>query len=322
MQSTILDNPLVSFCILTYNQEKYIKDACMGAFGQDYPNLEIVISDDCSSDSTWDIVLELVSQYNGPHKLVLNKNEKNLGIRENCNKVLYELATGEIILLAGGDDVSLPERTRVTVDTMIKCPELSSVSFKSLQVDQELNPIHQSKWHEISAGYTTVLTLSDYIENDNLYIFSGESRALRRTVINAFPPLKYSRAEDIYLFLRSIYLGSIAYIRLPLVKYRQHDESVMGKSRNAATMNKRLSRVKRKRKWKNDIERFNNTTKKQLWTDLQYAVEHGYIIKDHEPYVANKLAKVEKWLMPQKDLSLCQKVLRKCWRIVKKISKT
>ena len=320
MQSTsISEKPLVSFCILTYNQENYIENACLGAFEQDYPNLEIIISDDCSSDNTWNIVLDLVSHYNGPHKIILNKNEKNLGIRENCNKVLYGLSKGEIILLAGGDDVSLPKRSSITVDTMMRYPELSSLSFQSLIVDEHLNPINQSAWNEISAGYTTILTLSDYIHDGNLFIFSGESRALKRSVINAFPPLKYSRAEDIYLFLRSLYLGPIAYIRQPLVKYRQHDESIMGKSRNSESFNKRLSQADRRKLWEKNLEIFNNTTKKQLWTDLYYAVEHGYIKKDYEPFVTCKLTNVEKWLMPKKESNLSQKVLHKCSRSVKKI---
>lgn len=318
----ISDKPLVSFCVLTYNQEKYIRDACIGAIEQDYPNLEIIISDDCSSDNTWNVVLDATSQYKGPHKIVLNRNEKNLGIREHCNKVLYELAKGDMILLAGGDDVSLPERTEVTVETMLRNPELSSVSFRSQKVDKDLNPISQGAWDEMSEGYTTILTLDDYVRNSNLFIFSGESRALRRIVIDAFPPLQYSRAEDIYLFLRSLYVGSIAYIRKPFVLYRQHDDSIMGKSRNEELKNKKLSRLQKKEMWKSRIESFSLTTKRQMREDFLYAVEQGYIKKEQELFVAEKLNKVEEWLMPKKDPSICQKVVKRVRRIVKKAVKT
>lgn len=321
MQSMIMDKPLASFCIMTYNQEKYIKDACMGAFGQDYPNLEIIISDDCSTDGTWNVVLDTVSLYHGSHKIVLNKNEKNIGIRENCNKCLYELAKGEIILLAGGDDVSLPERTRVTVETMLNNPELSSVSFKSQKVDKEMNPILEGAWSDISTGYTSVLTLSDYIQNSNWFIFSGESRALRKNVVSAFPPLSYSKAEDIYLFLRSLYLGPIAFIRMPLVKYRQHDESVMGKSRKNTMSSTKMSYNQKKERWEKSMETFNSTTKMQIWADFHYAIEQGYIKKEHEPYVEDKLNKVEEWLMPKKELHICQKAVRKCHRSVEKMLK-
>jgi glycosyltransferase involved in cell wall biosynthesis len=54
--------PLVSLCIFTYNQEKYIREAVEGALSQDYPNLEIIISDDNSTDSTYDRTIDYVKK--------------------------------------------------------------------------------------------------------------------------------------------------------------------------------------------------------------------------------------------------------------------
>ena len=51
-----------------------------------------------------------MKEYSGPHRVVLNRNDRNLGISEHLNRIL-ELATGEFIVAADGDDVSLPERT-------------------------------------------------------------------------------------------------------------------------------------------------------------------------------------------------------------------
>ena len=56
--------PLVSFCILTYNQEKFIEDAIKGALSQEYDNLEIIISDDGSTDRTYDIAKNLTNTSN------------------------------------------------------------------------------------------------------------------------------------------------------------------------------------------------------------------------------------------------------------------
>ena len=53
--------PKVSFLLLCYNQERFVKDAVQGALDQDYANIEIIISDDASSDSTMEIINEVVS---------------------------------------------------------------------------------------------------------------------------------------------------------------------------------------------------------------------------------------------------------------------
>ena len=135
--------PLVSFCILTYNQEKFIEDAIKGALSQEYDNLEIIISDDGSTDRTYDIAKNLIDNYKGPHKVILNRNNPNLGIREHCNKLLYELAKGEYILLAAGDDISAPERTKEYVNLFEKFPQVTSISCKSLEVDGELQAINE-----------------------------------------------------------------------------------------------------------------------------------------------------------------------------------
>ena len=51
------ERPLVSFCIVTYNQEKYIRAAIEGALKQTYSPMEIIISDDCSTDGTYKEIL-------------------------------------------------------------------------------------------------------------------------------------------------------------------------------------------------------------------------------------------------------------------------
>ena len=50
------EGPIVSFCVKCYNQERYIGEALEGAFAQTYRPLEIVISDDASTDLSWEII--------------------------------------------------------------------------------------------------------------------------------------------------------------------------------------------------------------------------------------------------------------------------
>ena len=110
-----MDRPLISFVIWCYNQEAFIREAIKGALAQDYSPLEIVISDDCSKDRTFEVVQEMAGQYKGPHKLVLNRNSGNMGVGGNLSRAMA-LCRGELLVTAGGDDVSLPERTARTLE--------------------------------------------------------------------------------------------------------------------------------------------------------------------------------------------------------------
>lgn len=96
--------PLVSIFAVTYNQEQYVDDMLDGVFAQDYPNLEIVISDDNSTDATWEIVTARVEAYvkdRGLHRVIINRNSRNLGIIGNVEKAI-ELSHGELLVAQGG----------------------------------------------------------------------------------------------------------------------------------------------------------------------------------------------------------------------------
>lgn len=100
----------VSYCILTYNQEEYIEQTLNAAVNQTYSPMEIIVSDDGSTDRTFEIIRQFAKKYKGPNQIVINQNSPNLGLREHYNKVLYELSHGDIVILADGDDVSVENR--------------------------------------------------------------------------------------------------------------------------------------------------------------------------------------------------------------------
>jgi glycosyltransferase involved in cell wall biosynthesis len=92
--------PKVSIMIPTYNQEHFIAAAIESALAQDYPNLEIVVSDDCSADSTF----QVASRYLGDRRLRLYKNPANLGRIGNYREALYHRVTGQWTINIDGDD--------------------------------------------------------------------------------------------------------------------------------------------------------------------------------------------------------------------------
>jgi glycosyltransferase involved in cell wall biosynthesis len=109
---------LVTFALMCHDQRPFIREALSAAFAQDYRPLEILISDDHSTDGTFDIVQEEVGNYRGPHTVRVVRHEKNIGF-ENWFRTA-EAARGEFVVGAHGDDVSCPERTRCLVETWQK----------------------------------------------------------------------------------------------------------------------------------------------------------------------------------------------------------
>jgi glycosyltransferase involved in cell wall biosynthesis len=100
-----MPRPLVSVHVVTYNQRDFIGDAIESALAQDYPNLEVVVSDDASTDGTDDTVREYARRY--PTRVVAVTGETNLGISGNSNRCLRR-CSGEYVAFLAGDDLMLP----------------------------------------------------------------------------------------------------------------------------------------------------------------------------------------------------------------------
>jgi len=132
------DRPLATFGVVSYNQKAYLIEALKGAVSQTYRPLEIVISDDGSTDGSWDYIQEWKNNLESKLpdvKVVISQNRPNLGRFANWQRVV-ELASGEIIIKADGDDVSLPERTSKVVEAWVRDGKRAVAVFNAgYQVD-------------------------------------------------------------------------------------------------------------------------------------------------------------------------------------------
>ncbi len=100
-----MENPLVSIVVLTYNSSKYVLETLESAKVQTYQNIELIISDDCSTDNTVFICQKWLEQNNSRFvRTEIIEVEKNTGIPANCNRGV-KLSEGEWIKLIAGDDV-------------------------------------------------------------------------------------------------------------------------------------------------------------------------------------------------------------------------
>lgn len=104
-----------------YNNVRYIREALESAFSQTYRPLEIVISDDASTDGSWDVIKTVLSEHENRDgiRVVVNRNASNLGNLGNWEKIC-DLASGEFMVKFDGDDISEPNRVSVIAEAVKK----------------------------------------------------------------------------------------------------------------------------------------------------------------------------------------------------------
>lgn len=218
------EHPLITFAIVAYNQEKYIREAVLGAFFQTYSPLQIILSDDCSPDGTYSIMEELARDYQGPHRIVLNRNAVNLGIGGHVNRIM-ELAQGEYIIVAAGDDISLPERTARTYEAFVAAEGRAMAVFSDcIEMDGNGN----------DKGVVSSRPPERFAELPEMcrHLFrgiTGATNAWHRSVFDVFGPMRAGIVfEDRVIAFRASLLGEICHIAQPLVRYRRHDDNTVG----------------------------------------------------------------------------------------------
>lgn len=210
------DRPLVSFVVIAYNQEHCIREAIEGAFAQTYQPLEIILSDDGSPDRTYEIMQDMAAAYDGPHKLVLNRNEPNLGLVPHIDR-LMELVRGDFIVVNAGDDISVPERT----SKMVTAWRQSDKNVKLVHsLAESIGDAGQSNGYRSPPDRMCVEVTSRDIIRHALHVL-GATAGWDRHVFTEFGPLAPGlEIEDHVIPLRASFIGDLSYIDEPLVKNR------------------------------------------------------------------------------------------------------
>lgn len=223
------DRPLLTFALLAFNQEAFIAEAVRDALAQTWSPLEIILSDDCSGDRTFEIMQELVAAHQGPHRVKLNRNPRNLGIGAHVNRAM-ELAEGELIVMAAGDDLSEPQRVATLARRWLEagrpaglCSRASVIDGDGVMVDA-LYDGYDTQFPE--PDETRATSLRAYASDGSRNVL-GCTAAYRRDVFAWFGPLADDVInEDNSMACRCWLLDRILFVNEPLVRYRKHEASL------------------------------------------------------------------------------------------------
>lgn len=203
----------ISVCVVTYNQERYIDDCLRSIVEQDldYP-LEIIVSDDCSTDRTPEIILDYARKYPGLVKPIIRRT--NVGPFKNYMDT-HNRALGEFVAHCDGDDIFLPGKLKAQAAYLSDHPECAVVygGTEVFNDDGECWP-HASAVSDVFPDGR--FYLSDLLRLGSIGIHSSQMyrKAARKTTDISFVAMDYFYTLE---FLQS---GYGYYMPTAMTRYR------------------------------------------------------------------------------------------------------
>lgn len=130
--------PLVSIVVVCYNSSKFIEETLDSVLKQTYPNIEIIISDDCSTDNTIDLCQDWISKNKESGKpIYLVETQKNTGVAGNCNRGLA-VSRGKWIKFIAGDDMLAPTAIEDYMGFVEAHPEVRHFIAKAIHFTDQM----------------------------------------------------------------------------------------------------------------------------------------------------------------------------------------
>ena len=226
----------IEILLPTYNGEKYLKEQIDSILNQTYKNFKLIISDDCSKDSTSQILNEYKEK---DSRIEIYLQEQNLGVVKNIEFLLSKVTTN-IFMLSDQDDYWLPEKVEKSVEKLKE--KDSDIVFGDLEiVDQKLDMIYPS----FNDYMLLSRKINKYINTNRLnYLyncFTGCTICAKSKLIQYILPLPNDSKfviHDYWIGLMASLNGKVDYISEKLIKYRQHGNNQVGTDKISHRFNK------------------------------------------------------------------------------------
>ena len=271
----------VSVCVVTYNQENYIAE-CLESLVNQVTNFkyEIIVGEDCSTDSTRAIVQSYVERY--PDLIVPLFYKNNIGAVENIKQV-YKKAKGKYIAHIDGDDMALPEKLQKQFDILEQHAECNVCSHDVARIDAEgVNKKNNWTYPE------NIYNLFDLYHK--LPFFAHSSKMFRNKYNASFWDnlLNENYILDIDVHIANMEDGNIYHINKVLGAYRVN----VGVSLNGKKINPALPLGVIRAFEKGEVIFSNNPDQliqiKKLYAHAMLQCAYGYAIFEHNSELFNK----------------------------------
>lgn len=207
------DNLLVSVIIPVYNAEKYISETLESVINQTYRDLEIIVIDDCSKDSSSNIIKDIMKSN---LKIIYHKQEVNAGVAVARNKGL-ELARGRFIAFLDSDDLWYHDKLEKQLSLMKE--KNAAISYTAIEMIDETGQLIKGKRKvKETVSYKTLLKNT---------VIATSTVLIDRNIMGEFKMPLIRSGQDYATWLMLLRNGTIAYgINDALTKYRRSKNSL------------------------------------------------------------------------------------------------
>lgn len=227
MDKTVMQNinqPLVSVVMSVYNGELFLKDSIDSILQQSYQNIEFIIINDGSSDSS----LSIIKSYHDS-RIKLIENERNMGLIYSLN-VGFASACGKYIARMDSDDIAHSDRLKLQVEYLENNLTIGVVGSDYISFsDKHSKLIREPKSHHVIKTY---LLFSATMCHPTIMF---RKQILDETRFRYNPEFKH--VEDYELWTKLILHTQFANLSKPLLKYRDHHSQVSHKHKVIQTEN-------------------------------------------------------------------------------------
>ena len=221
----------VSAVIASFNQANFIEEAVESLAGQVD---EIVVIDDQSTDGTYEKLENLKKKL---QNLVLIKEEQRLGVSQAYNHAV-EISSGDILVIQGGDDVSMPNRVRLQVEAL-QIPSTSLTYSLPVVINSHSAVMSDELGAEFFRKREFQSDLSELFFNGNFLCAPSVSMRRHDFLRHGGFPVNVDAIQDYSLWLKCAESGNMLRLGERIVKYRKHGNNL---SRHDPTLVKSIRR--------------------------------------------------------------------------------
>lgn len=222
-----------SILINNYNYEAYVEKAISSALNQTYKDIEVILYDDGSTDSS----LKIINKFSDKIKIIARKNYEKGHCWNQINAVneAFKASTGDVIFLMDSDDWFFQDKVEKIVDNFNSNPDALYIQHRFELVDENDTKLNIEK----RPFYSEIDVLSGiyFIKRLDMFFTQTSGQCFRRSLLEKFLPLQEDELSlvcvDVRLTRYAAFEGKIITLQDKLASYRIHTKNHSSVLKNA-----------------------------------------------------------------------------------------
>ncbi len=287
---------LLSIAFMSCNRAGHVARSLGSVLAQTVDDIDVIVSDDCSTDGTFEKLQAIVGRYRGGKRIRLRRNEQRLGVVGHFNAIMAE-AQSDYVMFAHDDDVSEPARAAQVIAAIRESAQSPSAVFHNLRsLDEDGNLLDLVEVWPRGMSITP-----ETVAETGLNIVGAVATYARHTQ-DVFGPVPLDASiEDAGALFRAALLGNVVLLNEALVGKRTHAASLSGRSSilygggsGEATRKATIAFIESLRRvpdgWLRDL----TTWRDRMAGDPVRAARIATLIEDLQERVASEIALLER----------------------------